>query len=95
MRTRGVRVCMCTPTTRRSGVTSSPIVVNLDTVNNKFTFSGDPVSGTLFFQSVQLIGESGDPDELSTQAISPLDGTTRIKAVKLVRTRRRALACCV
>ena len=93
---RGVCVCMCTPTTRRSGVTSSPIVVNLDTVNNKFTFSGNPVSGTLFFGSVQLIGESPDsPDELSTQAISPLDGTVLIKAVTLVRTRRRALACCV
>jgi len=70
-------------------------VVNLDTVNNKFTFSGNPVSGTISFSRVQLIGESGDPDELSTQAVSPLDGTTGIKAVTLVRTRRRALACCV
>jgi hypothetical protein len=61
-------------------------VVNLDTINNDFTFSGSLFSGVLFFQNVQLIGESGGSDELSDRAISPLDGTVRINAVTLVRT---------
>ena len=70
-----------------SGVISSPIVVNLDTINNDFTFTGGDYSRTpLSFQSVKIIGESGAGNENSAEAISPLSGNTRIEAVLKVRT---------
>jgi hypothetical protein len=80
------------------GVTSSPIVINLQTVNRDFTFEysaglGSPeYSGIIEFVNVRIIAFSADrPDEYSAAAVSPSDNKpestsrTRITALAAVR----------